>query len=91
VDFFSVSPELIIVSFYAQDRYGREKQHTSYAAFERCLAHLHGEVLTNPAFVGKSVYFPYGIGCGLAGGDWKVIKPLIERYIPESVVVKLNK
>ena len=32
----------------------------------------------------KSIGFPYGIGCGLAGGDWRKYEPLLE-YFAERV------
>jgi hypothetical protein len=28
----------------------------------------------------KSLAFPYGIGCGLAGGDWKVYETMLRDW-----------
>ena len=56
-----------------------------YEAVERCLASLGGEALR----IGASVHMPR-IGCGLAGGRWERIEPLIlanlcQRQIPVTV------
>lgn len=66
------------VNMYAQDDYGRSGKHTNYIAFAQCLVEL-AEYLT-PVSKDTIVAFPYGIGCGLGGGDWKVISALIEDF-----------
>ena len=38
---------------------------------------------------GRPLYLPYGIGCGLAGGDWRTVSTLIENGCPHAVLVKL--
>lgn len=84
---------LYLASLYAQGGYGRHERQTDYAAFESCLAGLRKNQDTHPALFFKtlSVYFPYKIGCGLAGGDWAIIEPLIEKYFPEAVIVRRPK
>lgn len=45
----------------------------------------------NRLCAGKSVAFPYGIGCGLAGGDWSTVEKLIVQNLPDcNVKVYLN-
>ena len=34
----------------------------------------------------KTVAFPWGIGCGLAGGDWNIVKPMIENVFENTEV-----
>lgn len=34
----------------------------------------------------KSVAIPYGIGCGLAGGDWNIISELIDSIFSDYKV-----
>ena len=34
----------------------------------------------------KSVAFPHGIGCGLAGGDWGTVEKMIIRNLPDCNV-----
>ena len=66
---------LAIVNMFAQDAYGTDKRYTDYDAFESCLNHLAG--VLNDYSKDWTVAFPYKIGCGLAGGDWNVIKSLL--------------
>ncbi|MFB7980126.1 macro domain-containing protein [Streptomyces vinaceus] len=47
-----------------------------YDALERCLAALGGEALG----LGASVHMPR-IGCGLAGGKWERVEPLVREAL----------
>jgi len=64
----------LVANIYGQDGYGRDKRYTDYDALESALwelayiANIHG----------MTVGLPYGIGCGLAGGDWNIVLPMIE-------------
>ena len=87
----SVGKNLIVYNFYSQDNYGRNGRQTNYEAFEKCLIGLTKRFENSKIPVGSiPVYFPYGIGCGLAGGDWKIISELIEKYFPQAIIVKLG-
>lgn len=35
-----------------------------------------------------TVYAPFGIGCGLGGGDWKIMQPLVEELCSVTWVKK---
>lgn len=65
--------EGVIVSIFGQVYYGRDKNrcYTSYGALT-CAFHLIHECLH-----AKKIAIPYGIGCGLAGGDWDVVMKII--------------
>ena len=67
-----------IVSMFAQDGYGRDKNYTDYKAFQHCLDVLADQLEMYSA--NWTVAFPYKIGCGLAGGDWKIIKLMLEDF-----------
>lgn len=79
-----IDSDLYVVGIYGQDGYGRDKQYTQYPALKKGLAAV--------AKLGKEyslpVYLPYGIGCGLAGGDWSIVSKIIERVVPEAIVVR---
>ena len=82
------------VNMHAQDLYGREKIcYTDYEAFDRCLIKLKCLLLKEPDTL--TVGFPYKIGCGLAGGDWEKIQPMLEDFagsIKQNVyIVKYDK
>jgi len=77
-----VGPKLFVANLCGQDRYGRDKRYTDYNALARCMAVL--------SLLNWPIYIPYGMGCSNAGGDWKVVSSLIDRFLPNAVVVKLN-
>ncbi|MGL5190517.1 MAG: macro domain-containing protein [Cetobacterium sp.] len=80
-----VDDKLMIIHLFGQYSYGRNKKQTDYDAFEKAL------IMLKQIDDGKNTfYFPYGIGCGLAGGDWNVISSLIDRYFPKAIIVKYN-
>lgn len=71
-----VLPELFIVNMVSQQFYGKDGvRYTSYDALDKCLAKV--------AELGVSkmpVHHPM-IGAGLGGGNWNVIKTLIEQHL----------
>ena len=76
----------IIVNMFGQETYGTFGQHTDYDAFRKCLKHIHNNV---PA--GSTIAFPHGIGCGLGGGKWAVILPMIEEELAADYEVEVWK
>lgn len=70
---------LIVVNAYTQFNYG--KNHTDgvskpldYEALTLCLRKM------NKIFKGKHIGLPK-IGCGLAGGDWNIVKEIIKKEL----------
>ena len=64
--------EKIIVNCFSQLNYRRKNDigdicYTNYLAFFECMKRLENDVR------GVPIAMPYGIGCGLAGGDWEII------------------
>ncbi|MGL5458130.1 MAG: macro domain-containing protein [Cetobacterium sp.] len=87
----NTSKFLMVYNFYSQDNYGRNGIQTNYEAFEKCLIGLVKRFENSKVPIDSiPVYFPYGIGCGLAGGDWKVISKMIEKHFPQAIIVKLG-
>ena len=66
---------LLVINLYGQYSYGRGTQ-TDYAAFKKG---LHS-ILRRMEELGRGykIGLPYGIGCGLAGGDWSIVSEIIE-------------
>ena len=93
VDFVSVNAGITVASIFAQRGYGRGVRQTDYAALEMGLKAIAGFVRVPreqfPGYKIWDVYVPYGIGCGLGGGDWDVVSKLIEKYLPYAIVCKL--
>ena len=66
----------VCINMFAQDNYGRDgKRYTDYTAFKNCLNEIEKYLKSNRDDM--VVAFPYGIGCGLGGGDWHVIKGML--------------
>lgn len=70
-----------IANLYAQYDYGVGKRYTNYHALEHCLIKLREAMLERRL---ATLALPYGIGCGLGGGEWDKIYPIIEKvFTPE--------
>lgn len=67
-----VAPQLYVVNLFGQLNYGRDKRQTNYAALA---AAIFGAMKEHP---NATFRIPYGLGCGLAGGNWVTVLNLIE-------------
>ena len=67
-----VAPQLYVANLFGQLNYGRGERQTNYAALT---AALFGAMKEHP---GATFRVPYGLGCGLAGGNWVTVLNLIE-------------
>lgn len=78
--------EVHIVNAYIQFRFGTDIQQVEYDAIESAL------LLVKEQFSGKEIGMNK-LGSGLAGGDWKVIYPIIERVLGDEdvTIVKYGK
>lgn len=66
-----------VINMYSQCSYGYDNQrYTSYDAFAYALESIRQSTSYN-----DSIGFPKNIGCGLGGGNWKVISTLIEEIL----------
>jgi O-acetyl-ADP-ribose deacetylase (regulator of RNase III) len=65
-----------VANLFGQDDLGYSKCFTNYSALETALKELAWQV----EYMGlKTIAFPWLMSCGLAGGDWNIVKPLIEK------------
>lgn len=72
-----------VVNMFCQDNYGYDgNRYTSYDAFATALYDIKHCVPE-----GYKIGFPKNIGCGLGGGNWKVISALIEEILGEDYEV----
>jgi O-acetyl-ADP-ribose deacetylase (regulator of RNase III) len=77
-----------IVNIYSQDGIGGQDRQTNYAALGSALLQLERELQGLYAMSGGKVKLgiPHRIGCGLANGDWKVVRAVIESAFGASPV-----
>lgn len=78
IDWILTNDNRICVNMYAQENYGRIGRYTDYLGFAQCLIKLSNRLSFLPKE--EKVAFPDHIGCGLGGGDWKIILALIEDF-----------
>lgn len=80
-------PNRLYANLFAQDGYGRDKQYTDYKALEECFNKMSKYALyENPMHTHYKINIPYGIGCGLGGGDWAIVEKLIIKCFNNNIV-----
>lgn len=64
---------LAVINVFGQLNYGRNAGtiYSDYRALQKAFTKI------NYACSSKSVAFPHGFGCGLAGGDWETVEKLM--------------
>lgn len=74
-----------ICNLYAQEYYGNKKSvvYTSYDALRKSLTTLKEYAKSKDLVVG----LPYGIGCGLANGNWHTVYNIIKEVFDDYYVV----
>lgn len=77
-----------IVNIFAQYKYGRNKIQTDYDALRSGLEKINA-LRQSKSMYNSSIALPYGIGCGLAGGDWTVVYRMIDEIFDEVTLYKL--
>ncbi|MNE62247.1 hypothetical protein D3C80_1575170 [compost metagenome] len=80
-----------VANLFGQHGYGREKGviYTDYDALRKSIQALKD----NAKYHKLSIALPYGIGCGLGGGDWgNILYPMLEDIFSdyELTLYKLN-
>jgi len=67
----------VVINIFGQDQYGHNDKicYTRYDALAEAFDKL------NALAAIKSLAFPYGFGCGLAGGDWTKVERLMLEYL----------
>lgn len=76
---FTNNTSPIIVNAYTQYEFGTDKRNCDYNALESCMQ------LIKKNFTGKKIGMPK-IGAGLAGGNWNIIKDIIQRELEDEEV-----
>jgi hypothetical protein len=74
-----------IINLYSQDGISATHRTTHYAAMGKALFDLEKFLRAHDPS-DQDVGIPYGMGCGLAGGDWAVVLAIIESAFEKSPV-----
>lgn len=87
IQLVDVSEKQCVINMFAQQFYGYDGQrYTSYDAFDTCVQSIKEYIPK-----GSSIGFPYKIGCGLGGANWRVIHAMIENALDEDYDVRIYK
>lgn len=81
-----------VSNLFAQDDYGNDGQrYLNYEALatslETVVAYRNGTFREGKQIEG-SIYVPYKMGCGLAGGSWKIVSAMLDEYLKDVVICK---
>ena len=86
VNYVRVSDVKVIANIFGQVNIKKNRfDNTVYTKTDALTRGLK-EVKELSKQLNKSVAIPYGIGCGLAGGDWNIISELIESIFSDYKV-----
>ena len=69
---------LVVFNAYTQYNYGRDKVQADYDAIRKVFHSLS----ESGYLTGMRIGLPK-IGCGLAGGDWNIVEPIIEEELKD--------
>lgn len=85
----------IIANIFGQFGYGKNGIQTDYDALRSGFNDIFSAVTNISKYKDKTIAIPYGIGCGLDGGDWnivyKMIEDISEYYNYDCTIYKLIK
>lgn len=84
-----------VFNLYGQTLYGTRKRQTNYNALYDSLEGMKNHLIEcENNFPIPNVGFPYLMGCGLGGGDWRIVERLIEvafhNYDGDVIIYKFN-
>jgi len=84
-------PGIYIAHLAGQYGLGRRKFNrpaTDYLALSSALNELNRQINGSYVLMRMPIYIPFGIGCGLGGGDWEEVVKLLEEDATNAVICK---
>jgi O-acetyl-ADP-ribose deacetylase (regulator of RNase III) len=81
-------PHATIYNLYTQSGFSTKQREVNYEYFWRAMKAMQEDLLFTQHETGESqvLGLPHGISCGLAGGNWKIIKAMIEDIFLDSLI-----
>lgn len=84
--------EYTIANIFGQEQIGTRKRYTDYDALRKALQTVRCITSPQPTRPKWHVRIPYKMGCGLAGGDWNIVRRIIqEELVDYGIVVEIWK
>lgn len=82
---FRARPDLVVCSAFCQYDISKARRATDYDAWNSVFMKLAPEMeAENARGMNWEIRAPYGIGCGLGGGDWGVMSDMINYFFENS-------
>ena len=81
-----VADKLVVANIFAQFNYGNDIRHTNYEALAVAL-----ESLSNVTKETSLIHIPYNMGCGNAGGCWRIVYEIIRESLKNRNVIICKK
>lgn len=101
VQLLDVGNNLYVANLFGQYDYGTDSRKTEYFALKTALERVQEWeslrtlfAVTHPVYYNDDssppmkVHLPKNLGCGLAGGDWKIVRQIIENVFHEGQEVE---
>lgn len=88
---YAVNDKLTIWNAITQEGFGQPFRNVSYDAIETCFAQINESIHTDQESVGRMEHSPEihipMIGAGLGGGNWNIIRTIIEETVDYPTTV----
>jgi len=81
VQFVQIFPSIVVANLFCQRDVGWQRRYTNYQAHKM----VWPKVAEYAMISELEVYAPWKIGCGLGGGNWEVLHPIIEKLCPDVI------
>jgi hypothetical protein len=80
--------DLIVANCFSQG--GESKSsHTSYDAIVSCFDKIEAFRKKHDISPDKSTYVPFGYGCGIADGNWNIVRTILAQYTNIVIVCRI--
>lgn len=79
--------EYTIANLFGQVQIGTSRCYTNYDALRKALQTVRHIASPLPGRAAWRVRVPYKMGCGLAGGDWKVVRSIVQEELADHGII----
>lgn len=84
--------EYTIANLFGQEQIGTSRCYTDYDALRKALQTVRCIASPLPGRAAWRVRIPYKMGCGLAGGDWNIVRAIVqEELVDHGIIVEVWK
>lgn len=80
--------DLIVANCFSQGGEGKSS-HTSYDAIVSCFNRIEEFRVQQNIPSNKNTYVPFGYGCGIADGNWNIVRSILANYTNIVVVCRI--